>query len=270
MKIYADVLFLINLVSSYLLLALTARITHRYAKQWRQLSAAALGAFLAVIGFCAGDCAAAAKIASSLLLPPAAFGFNGTDTVRQIIVFSLLSVLFAGVFALIGGSSHAVVIRGGIMYFDLPAVRFLTVFAVSYAVISVSERFIKRRAAAKYHCIKIVLNGKAVYLTALVDSGNVLKEAVTGRSVIIAEWDKIDTLFERVGYDDWVRGCEKYRLWPIPYRSLGNSNGLVYAFAPDEVIITEEKRRLGKVFVGVTNEKLSMKDEYDAIIGASV
>ena len=131
MKIYADVLFFINFISSYILLDLSARITRCRPRLWRIVTAAAIGALLAVTGFCAGEYAGAVKLISAVVLPVCAFGFRGADTVRQVIAFSLLSAVMAGIFAFLSGSSQTIVMRGGIMYFDLSVMRFLAAFTVS-------------------------------------------------------------------------------------------------------------------------------------------
>ena len=270
MKIYADILFFINFISSYILLDLTARITHCRPRLLRLIITAVIGAFLAVIGFCGGEYAGVVRIFSALLLPVCAFGFRGADTVRQVILFSLLSAVIAGIFAFLSDSSQTIAVRNGIMYFDLSAIRFLAVFAISYIIISLSIWFIKRRRYVKCRRLAITLKDKTVRVTAIVDSGNVLKEPITGKDVIIVEWDKIRRLFDDIEYADFKRGTEKYKLWLVPYHSLGNTGGLICAFLADDISVTDEKRRIGKIFVGVTNEKLSAKDEYNAIMGASV
>ena len=270
MKIYADVLFFINFISSYVLLDLTARITHNRPRLRRLVITAAIGAFLAVAGFCAGEYAGAVKILSAIALPIAAFGFRGADTVRQVIVFSLLSVVMAGIFAFLSNSSQTVVMRNGIMYFDLSVMRFLTVFTISYIIISLSVWIIKRRRYVKCRRLAITLKDKTVRVTALVDSGNVLREPVTGKDVIIVEWEKIRHLFDGMEYADFKRETEKYKLWLVPYHSLGNTGGLIYAFLADDICVIDEKRRVGRLFIGITNEKLSVKNEYNAIMGAAI
>ena len=270
MKIYADVLFFINFISSYILLDLTARITRCRPRMLRLIAVAAFGAGLSVIAFCSGEYAGAVKLLSAAALPVAVFGFRGADTVRQVIVFSLLSVVMAGIFAFLSGSSQTIVMRGGIMYFDLSVMRFLMVFAISYIIISLSVWIIKRRKYVKCRRLAITLNDKTARVTALVDSGNVLKEPVTGKDVIIVEWEKIRLLFDGIEYAQFKRETDKYKLWLVPYHSLGNTGGLIYAFLADDISVTDEKRRVGKQFIGITNEKLSSKNEYNAIMGASL
>lgn len=272
MKIYADVLFFINFVSTYILVDLTARITHHIPRLRRRILSAVIGAVFAVIGFSAGEYSGLFKIAAAIIVPIAAFSIRGSDTVRQIMVFSLISIAMGAVFALINSvnGSQTVIMRGGTMYFDIPVMRFLMIFAASYFVITLSMWFIKRRKYQNRHDIVITLHDKTASLTALSDSGNVLKEPVTGKDVIIAEWDKIKNLFDNVEYMELKRETDKYKLWLVPYHSLGNTGGLIYAFLADDITIADEKRCIGKTFVGITNEKLSARDEYNALMGASL
>lgn len=270
MKIYADVLFFINLVSAYLLLDLTSRLTRCRPRVIRLTAASAAGAVCAVAGFCAGEYAGASRLLSVLLPPVIAFGIHGADTVRRVLVFALSSALMAGLFTVLSGKTQTIIMRNGIMYFDVSAARFCAVFAAAYIIITLAVELIKRRKYAPRRVILISLNGKTVRVRALCDSGNFLKEPLTGRDVIIAEWNAVRRLFSDAEYAEWKREPEKNKLWLIPYHSLGNTGGLIYAFQADDVKITEEKRSVGKIFIGVTNEKLSSKDEYGAVMGTSV
>lgn len=272
MKIYADVLFLINFISTYILVDLTARITHQIPTLKRRVLSALAGALIAVISFCTGEYSGLFKLVSILAVTVIAFSLRGFDTLRQMVVFAVISLVMSAVFAVINSfnGSQTVVMRNGIMYFNIPIMQFIIIFAAAYFAISISLWFIKRRKYANRHDLVITLKDKSVCITALVDSGNVLKEPVTGKDVIIAEWDKIRSLFGNVEYKELKRETDKYKLWLVPYHSLGNTGGLIYAFLADDIHIADEKRCIGKIFIGITNEKLSAKDEYNALMGASL
>lgn len=101
--------------------------------------------------------------------------------------------------------------------------------------------------------LRITADGHTWQLKALVDSGNVLKEPIYGKPVIIAQAGRLP---ER------PPAC-----WPILYRTVGNE-GLLLGFWPEKV--EAGKRSYGKqqVMVAITDD---WKEEaYEAIVPAEL
>lgn len=272
MEIYADVLFFINLISTYVMIDLTGRIVKNKPKKMRIIAGAVFGAMLSVFTFLSKDFSGVFKVINAVFVPVIAFWRKGHKVIFELIFFSLLSLVMSVVFAFIAsyGNSKTVNIENGVVYFDIPALKFIVIFAAAYLIIRIGDNILKRRKIYIKHIITITHNKKSVTLTALCDSGNMLKEPITGRDVIVCEWDSVKGIFNNVGYEEFINGIEENKLWFIPYHSLGRKNALIAAFLADSAVIENEKRCIGKVFVAITNEKLTTSNEYNALTGASL
>lgn len=272
MEIYADVLFFINLVSTYVIVDLTGRIIKNKPKLSRKIISAIIGAFLSVIAFCSDNISGFLRIINAVAVPVTAFGYRRYETHIEVIIFSLMSFIVSGIFAFIVSinNSGVVEIKNGILYFDIPGLKFIIFFALAYLVILICDNLLKRRKIYIKHTITISHNGKSAIVTALSDSGNLLKEPITGKDVIVCEWESIKGLFNDISYEEFINKIDEHKLWLVPYSSLGNKDATIFAFLADNISIAEKKKCIGKAFVAVTNEKLTSSNEYNALTGASL
>ncbi len=101
--------------------------------------------------------------------------------------------------------------------------------------------------------------GKEVWLEALVDTGNCLREPVSGKPVSVIDEKAMEQL-------DSIKLPEKLKL--IPYRSIGKENGIMEGYEVPELIIDdgEEKLRRQKVIVGISKVKVSVDGTYQMIL----
>lgn len=94
------------------------------------------------------------------------------------------------------------------------------------------------------------------------DSGNQLRDPYTGSAVNILGFTKAKEFLDT--------GSDKIRY--VPYRSLGEENGLLRVTNIDELIIYKGKTavRISPAAVGIANEGLLEGKEYDLILHASL
>lgn len=104
----------------------------------------------------------------------------------------------------------------------------------------------------KYYRVIIYKNNNYVAVKALLDSGNLLVDPLTGKSVIIAEKKYLADLFDNI------------RLRHIHYKSLGNESGVFYAFDADYAII--DNHTIRKPVIAIYDSKLCDNNKYNAII----
>lgn len=139
-----------------------------------------------------------------------------------------------------------------------------------------------------YHLpLKLTLFGETVTATALLDTGNRLKDPLSGGGVIIVELDVIkrvipeplvESLEQMSGGDLQSvsrllyssRWSSRFRI--IPFRSLGRENGILVGFRPDEavVIFEGEKIVLEGVTIGIYDKKLDAEGGYNALLHPDV
>ena len=134
-----------------------------------------------------------------------------------------------------------------------------------------------------YCNIKIKLNNEEIKTKAMIDSGNMLKEPITGTPVIVVE----STLLEGAMPHEILKNLEKIiggdfreideeikkeyitKLKLIPYSSLGKQNGMLLGIKPDFIEVEKEENfeKIDDVIIGIYNKSLTKKGEYRALVG---
>ena len=108
---------------------------------------------------------------------------------------------------------------------------------------------------------KVRLRGSSneIELDALMDTGNSLREPVSGRPVSVVEEESLRRL-------SGIKMPEKLKA--IPYHSIGRSNGIMEGYEVPEIIIEgrEENIRWQKVIVGISKDKVSVNGKYQMIL----
>lgn len=273
MTVYADVLFFVNFMFCCLALALLAKcLTVRICVP-RLLAAAAVGAAGAVIVFCIDAPAFAAallKLALSAVMIICAFGFHKRRTAVYFLIFTLFMAILSGaVIFIISAFSGNVnsVIKNGIVYFDMSGRAFFFSLIAAYPASFFLLSLLKEKRKRGFYEITVTKNGKSVSFTALYDSGNLLKEPLTGKPVIVAEWEAVKELFPYADFEEIAKAPYEHGFWTVPYRAMGG-NGTLAAFSADGARVRDKE--LGRVFIGISGAPLSPTEEYRALIGAGI
>lgn len=278
MVIYADVIFAVNFVSSYIILYILGKTINKVKiKKRRIIFASLVGGIAAVFIFCIDMpiwSAYISRIASVFIMIFIAFFDLRKRILYQFGWFMLMcgiimvSMIFA---ASLLGKTVGIVSKAGILYFDISPKVFLITFLAAYLIMILFIKLFKNRKNKKYYMISVTHNNKTVTLTALFDSGNMLKEPVTGKYVSIIEWEKAKDLFDLdCDFSDLEKHIEDMKLWIIPFNSLGNPAGTLFGFLADSISIPEEKKTIDKTFIGLYGRKLSKNNEYSALINAGL
>jgi len=247
--VYADRVFLLNLIIDYLLLAVTMRLGGGPIRRGRCLLGAALGGAYAVACFlprCQFLSRGACKLALWGLMSVAAFG-GQKSLLRYALCFLAVSAAFGGgvwAAALLAGGAGPF---GAAVALDLPTLVFS--FAVCYALLTLALR---RRLSAREREIvpaKLTLRGKTLELRALRDTGNGLRESLSGRRVLVLDADTAAPLFtgaeaaalrcadgaEALLCLGRISGAPRFR--PVVYSAVGTSAALLPAFLPDALTV---------------------------------
>ena len=177
--IYADSLFALSLVTDYLLCLAAARLCSLRLRRGRYLLAALLGAVYAVAVFLPGLGWLAytpVQLAAAGLMGLVAFG-GEARLFRCTAAFLALSAAF-------GGMVWAVVMRWG--SFPLPSVPMLLgVFLGCYALLSLLLRSRRAREDGGTLEAALTLGSRRACFRVLRDSGNCLRDGLTGAEVMI-------------------------------------------------------------------------------------
>ncbi len=204
--VYVDVLFLVNWVMDYLLLAITALLLCLRPRFFRMALSSFLGAMYAAVAFfipLSFLSSLAAKLLLSAVMVLVSFGAKSLLVfLKRLGVFYLSSLALGGLgfalFATTGlGSRLGAVYANGVLYLNIPAYQIILASIVIYwllhAAFCVLHRSVNK--AKNLQRVTISRNGKHVQVTGLYDTGNFLSDPASGLGVILSEWHCVQPLF---------------------------------------------------------------------------
>lgn len=236
MTIYLDVLLLSNLWADYALLRTAAALTHTPLKPLRCLLAALMGAVSSLTVFLPEmplPVLIIGRIILAVLLCGIAFGFrNRRNLLRQTGVFLGSSLLFCGAVCALAEfrKPSGWYLRNTVIYAD---VSLLTLLLGTSAAAAIAV-FRERRAAAKRHRtyrLHLRMNDKDFVLPALSDSGNTLRDAFSGRPVVICGTDALQQwLAQYTDAESAAVHSKGFRMLPV---KTVTGERLLPAFLPD-------------------------------------
>ena len=253
MTVYLDLVVILNFGVDFLLLIGTNRLCGYPMKPGKAAIAAALG------GLYAGCCALPGfsflgntlwRLVSLALMSVLAFGWN-SGTLRRSVLFVLLSMALGGIALGMG--------NGG----------FFGLIASCAAVCLLCIVGFRGRAGGKrFVSVQLTHKGNSRQLVALLDTGNTLKDPITGQSVLVAGADVAAELlgFTREDLAEPVRTMESRcvkGLRLIPYRAVGQPSGMLVATRLDDVRI-EGKEACNLVAFA---PQILGTGEYQALVG---
>ncbi len=272
--IYVDSMFLLNFIVNYLLLLITAKFCSLRFRRLRYAFSAALGGVYAVMCFVPNFEFLNNPLIKLCLWAVISLISYGTEDklLRCSISFLVVSAAFGGgVWAISmfwGGSS-----ANGIFSLDM------RVFALSFALCYLGLSLILARKASsserQFLETEIKHRGISAKLSALRDTGNSLRDATTGKNVIVTDLTAISELFtekERQALTNSdgtiailalskLKNAPKFR--PIIYRAVGVELSIIPAFSPEEIYINGA---LSCEYVVAVSPSPLGSEEYSAII----
>ncbi len=253
-EVYVDLYFLINTCMNLLTLMISATLLHRKVSRRRAWLAAAAGGLWAVVAlFSAVEGFWGLLLdATVIFLMCAAVFTTKKTTLKTLFKCTLVGVLTS-------------MILGGVMtalYALLNRIRLplgetqensssLLVFAVIAALAGLATvqggRFWGLSKKSKYITVNAVLFGKAISFSALVDTGNRLREPISGRSVIVADRARIlealppplSTVLSTASPEKWLSdGQYATRIRLVPTNT-ATGKGMLPAILPDKLTLTD-------------------------------
>lgn len=253
-EVYADLLFLINAGMDGLCLLLTGSILHRRFSRIRVYLGAALGGIYAVCSLFleTGKTAALlADIGVCLLLCALVFAGKRSGGMRGFLsataVYFLLSMTLGGIMTALYNLFNRL---GVADWFptegDGPGTWLFALLALMGSGITLlGGRFFKKSASIQACRVTVELNGRRLELDGMVDTGNLLRDPLSGRTVICGETSLLlpflspglALAIREQGYVPALSKDEARRIRLIP-ASTATGDGLLAGFLPDRVQIT--------------------------------
>ena len=281
MVIYLDQAFLLNSLLDYLLLSACSTVTATPRNRPRLVLAAILGGLYAV-GSLLPELRFLGKLGYQMLFAGAlclvAFGPE-RGLLRRIIVLLLLAAAFSGiVLVLTEVFSAPAALVGRRVYYPV---------SLGVLVLTAGGAFSLMRWALSrlghqggdIAEVTVFLAGREAALTALRDTGNTLRDPISGCPVLVADGDLLEwllpglrlppgaledpaALLEELGRE---RPDLRFRL--IPYRTVGVSRGMLLALRPEDVYVNGKPEAMLVAFSPVP---VSDGGGYKALLGGTL
>ncbi len=297
--VYADLFFFENLIMNYIIISATTLFTRKLfsadASPLRKLSGAALGAVYGllvillppasgkILGSLFGKAALSLIIVYAVYVPKKVLLM-----LKELLTFCLTGFIFAG--TAIGVAFLGVpftVTANGLMVTALPqslTTAFLTI-GLGYISVSVLINSLRKTCenTESYVSLYIEFDGQGLWLPALIDTGNELRDPLTGTPVIIVEASAVKSILcpqiafgptanpaENINFDNdtldptWAK---RFRI--IPFSSLGCENGLLPGFKADSIRVKgtfELPCENKSAIVCLYDKELSENKKYSALL----
>lgn len=283
-----------NLLMNYIILFATYVIIKPKTKhpQIRMILSSLLGSIYAIIiylNILSIYTNLLAKITLSVVMVYIAFAPpNIKQLLKQILIFYLVSFIFGGcTFALIYFlKPENVEMKNGVFVGIYPIKVGLIAGIIAFIITQIAFKINKSKLNNKNTFIEIELynKNKMTKARALLDSGNMLKEPISQKPVIVVEKailskiipEEVLNYIERmVGGDDQERNeMQEYlsKIRMVPFMSLGKENGMLIGIRLDKIKINTEDIRLEKenIIAGIYEKKLTKDNKYNALIGLNL
>ena len=295
MKIYLDIIFTENILMNYIILFATLVIlkVKNKKQQIRLLCSSIIGSVYAIIVYLnilpiySGIIA---KAILSIVMVYVAFNpKNVKQLLKQLLIFYLVSFIFGGcTFALIYFiKPENVKMRNGVFVGMYPIKVALIAGVIAFVITQIAFKINKNKLNTKntFFDMKIYYEDKIVNLKALLDSGNMLKDPISGVPVIIIEKEKIYEIIpknildyiEKIMKGDEVQkkyNIQNYisKIRMVPFMSIGKENGMLVGIRLDKIEIRTEDINIERenIIAGIYDKKLTKDNRYNALIGLNL
>ena len=280
-EVYLDLYVLVNVSMDLLCLMITSALLHRRMPKWRPFFAATLGGVYAAIALILGFRGVIGFVldtAVALLICLIAFCEKGTRPLailKWTAVFVLISMMMGGVMTgLYACLNRLHLPLESLQGDDLSVWTFALLSAVAGVATWRGGRLLGLSSKTRIVSVRAVLFGKAVTLRALVDTGNLLRDPVSGRSVIVAAPDRLASVLpppllrvcQTGKVEPWLSSHEHAKsLRPIPTQTASGSS-LLFAIVPDELTVDEGKGAYHADYLIAPSSLGETDGSFDAVI----
>lgn len=288
MTIYIDIVLLENLCMNYIILFSTAYIIKLKIRHIRLIISSLVGAIYAILAYAnimPIYTNLVVKIILSICMIYIAYKPKHIKgLLKELIVFYLISFALGGcAFALLYiVRPQDIFMKNGVYIGTYPLKIALLGGITGFIITYISFKIVKSRVTKNEIIYKILVKFEEKELETMVmlDTGNMLKDPISGESVILLEKKKLgeilpNSLLENMenilGGEFGTNQSEQYKtkLRIIPFTSVGKQNGMMIGIKADEVkVITDVDEIIKKdVIICMYEKSFSKSGKYFGLIG---
>lgn len=294
MYIYADVVFIINIIMNSTILLLTAWTAGIHYKLWRIVVAGAIGSCYVLAGMLPGMLVIyhpLYKVIISLLLLFVAFGFKPVRSMLLLLAFFyIIAFILGGAVAgwLYFWQTSNYLGSSNILFVNLAWTDLLFGSSAGVLLIVIVLRRVLPRLIRKQNLyqVKIEYEGRKIEFTGMLDTGNGLYTVIGRRPVIVVNQQVVESVLseEVMGFlrnnspEMWLPNLDQCRdaTWVsriqiLPYHGVG-SKSMMLSFRPDCFMIASKVGfiEVHDVVIGIYSGNLAADGEYVALLHSQI
>lgn len=253
MKIYLDLVMILNFFFDFILLLSVAILLRRNVSIYKILLGSFIGGLSILFLFININSLQLfiVKIIISIIMILTSFGFKSLKyTFKNLLYLYTSSIILGGFLYFLNiefsyDKVGLIFINNGLSI----NVVFLIIFCPIIIYIYVKQGLWLKNNYSNYYKVDIYLNNKKYSLNAFLDTGNTLEDPITKKPVILID--------KKISFD---------RYFFIPYKTITNS-GLIKCIKVDKVEINGEIK--SKVLIGLLDEKIKI-DGIDCLLNKKI
>lgn len=274
MAVYADILVIINLIVDYFLLSASAAVLRIKLSVLRQLAGAAIGALSSLYIFAPSfgiftDVLFRAAVCAVTVL--CAFGFKNIKRfLRAAGVLFLVTCGFGGIMTAVWSifKPNGMTVVNSVVYFDISPAFLIGATVITYLFFMLLKAVFSATSELADRCeITVTAEKNSITMEGIVDTGNSIKDYLSGSEVIIADSEFVKALLGSDSPESDTRLKNRYRILPL---STVSGGGTLDGFRCDSAVISDGERtvKLEKPILAVS--KTPLRDDYQAIVNPEI
>jgi len=292
-EVYVDILFLVNFAMNLLIFFISLAIRRKQLRWLRLICGAAVSAAVYCLLLFSPWVWMLGMVSGLLILGA---GLIIAARFWSVMDFLLtLAVVYAAAFGVQGAavamanSLSPNVLGASFGLGDFSAAHLLVASAMSFGGIKLGQKYIlcKLINRQSFCAVKVFMDGKSCVVNALIDSGNSLVEPISQSPVVIAEFEKIQSIlpqeFQRLYQNKQQDELESVilsastgimasRIRMIPFSALGNRDGIIIGFRPDkiEIMSNTQTQKPMQGIIGICDFALAADGSYHALMNPAI
>ena len=276
LDVYADLFFLINFSMDYICLYITGKILRLKVSATKYIISSIIGGAYSVIALFWNVGTILAFIIDILvcIIMTAICFYHKGDKVKSIVTASLLyigiSMLIGGVMTAIFNLLNKLEINFESISADGAHTYTFAIIAVISAVLSMKGiSLITRKNRHKEYLVEIIINKKTGSFLGFVDTGNLVKDHISGKSIIFIDKSAASKIIDPDAEEKFYQGEILYRSSRLVPISTATGSSATLIFVPDKITLIETNEKNATEFqvdclIALT--KINKGDGYEAII----
>ena len=280
MTVYLDGVLVVNSLIDYLLLMVCGNVTGTPVRRKRVLISGLFGGIYAVLCLMPGLSFLEGLLWKGLaawFLCLLAFGTR-PGMLRRSVVLILLAAAFSGLVLLLTEMFSAPAsLIGSTVYYPVTLPVLMLTAGGSYGLMQMALSRLTHHGGDIVN-VEVTLCGVRRAFTALRDTGNTLRDPISGWGVMVADWNVLAVGVHgreltrqaveqpTLGLGQLMTIAPELKPRLIPYKTVGVASGLLLAVCPEEIKVDGKKEQLLLAFSAVP---VSDGGGYEALIGGA-